>query len=158
MVNDLGNLCQRSLSMIEKRLDSTIPQITNKGNEEIFLDKSCEELLMKGSNLVNEFKIHDYIRLVWEHIGKVNKYFNDNKPWELEQNDNEKFLNVLAVTVDQIKNIAIFIHPIMPDTSVKILQIMGISEIKLLFENMKVIDLYGNKLSKVSHLFNRVQS
>ena len=40
LVNDLGNLCQRSLSMIEKRLDSTIPQITNKGNEELLLDKS----------------------------------------------------------------------------------------------------------------------
>ena len=158
LVNDLGNLCQRSLAMIEKRLDSTIPQITNKGNEEIFLDKSCEELLMKGSNLVNEFKIHDYIRLVWEYIGKVNKYFNDNKPWELEKNDNEKFLNVLAVTVDQIKNIAIFIHPIMPDASIKILQILGISKSKLLFENMKAINLYGNKLSRVNHLFNRVQS
>ncbi len=158
LVNDLGNLCQRSLAMIEKRLDSTIPQITNKGSEEIVLEKSCEELLMKGSNLVNEFRIHDYIRLVWEYIGKVNKYFNDNKPWELEKNDNEKFLNVLAVTVDQIKNIAIFIHPIMPDTSIKILQILGISENKLLFENMNAINLYGNKLSRVNHLFSRVQS
>ena len=46
----------------------------------------------------------------------------------------------------------------MPDASIKMLQIMGISEIKLLFENMKVIDLYGNKLSKVNHLFSRVQS
>ena len=46
---------------------------------------------MKGSNLVNEFKIHDYIRLVWEHIGKVNKYFNDNKPWELEKNTMKNF-------------------------------------------------------------------
>ena len=62
------------------------------------------------------------------------------------------------MTVDQIKNIAIFIHPIMPDASIKILQIMGISETKLLFENMKAINLYGNKLSKVNHLFNRVQS
>ena len=40
----------------------------------------------------------------------------------------------------------------------KILQIMGISKSKLLFENMKAINLYGNKLSKVNHLFNRVQS
>ncbi len=158
LVNDLGNLCQRSLSMIEKKLDSTIPQMKNKGNEENILDKSCEELLIKGSDFINEFKIHDYIRLVWEHIGKVNKYFNDNKPWELEKNDNEKFLNVLAVTADQIKNIAILINPIMPLTSSKILEIMSVYETELSFEKMKSIKLYGNKLSNVNHLFNRIQS
>ena len=58
------------LSMIEKRLNSTIPQIKNKGNEENVLDKSCEELLMKGSNLVNEFKIHDYISLFGSTLAK----------------------------------------------------------------------------------------
>ncbi len=158
LVNDLGNLCQRSLTMIEKRLDSIIPQISNKNNEENFLDNSSEELLIKGSDLINDFKIHDYIRLVWDHIGKVNKYFNDNKPWELEKNDNEKFLNVLAVTADQIKNIALFINPIMPQTSLKIFEIMNISEKELLFKKMNTINLSGNKLSNVGHLFKRVQS
>ena len=144
--------------MIEKRFNSTIPQITNKGSEENALDKSCEELLVKGLDLVNEFKIHDYIRLVWDHISKVNKYFNDNKPWELEKNNYEKFLNVLATTAEQIKNIAIFINPIMPHTSSKILRTMSISETELLFKNMKSMNLNGNKLSNVNHLFNRIRS
>jgi len=156
LVNDLGNLCQRSLSMIEKRLDSIVPQITNKQNEEDFLDKSSEELLIKGTDLINEFKIHEYIRLVWEHIGKVNKYFNDNKPWELEKNDNEKFLNVLAITTDQIKNIALFINPIMPQTSIKIFKLIGVKKKHFLFDEMNAIDIFGNKLSKVDHLFNRI--
>ena len=143
--------------MIDKRLDSIIPQITNKGEEENNLDILCEELLIKGSDLINEFKIHDYIKLVWEHIGKVNKYFNDHKPWELEKSDKQKFLNVLALTADQIKNIAIFINPIMPHTSSKILETMSIDESELLFENMKMINVYGNKLSNVNHLFTRIQ-
>ncbi len=108
LVNDLGNLCQRSLTMIEKKLESVVPNITNKGNEEKVLQESIEIILDKGPALINEFKIHDYIKLVWEHIGKVNKYFNDNKPWELERENEEMFLNVLAVTAEQIKNIAFF--------------------------------------------------
>ena len=40
---------------------------------------------------------------------KVNKYFNDHKPWELEKNNKDKFINVLAITAEQIKYIAIFI-------------------------------------------------
>ena len=157
LVNDLGNLCQRSLSMVEKRLDSIVPQITKKENEEKILDESIKQLLSRGSDLINEFKIHEYIRLVWMHIGKVNKYFNDNKPWELEKNDKEKFLNVLAVTVNQIKNIALFINPIMPQTSIKILETMNISENKLLFDKIESINISGNKLSRINHLFDRIQ-
>ena len=92
----------------------------------------------------------------WDQVN--DSYPNTDFIWELEKNDNEKFLNVLAVTVDQIKNIAIFIHPIMPDASIKILQILGISKSKILFKNMNAINLNGNKLSKVNHLFSRVQS
>ena len=157
LVNDLGNLCQRSLSMVEKRLDSIVPQITKKENEEKILDESIKELILKGSDLINEFKIHEYIRLVWMHIGKVNKYFNDNKPWELEKNNKEKFLNVLAVTANQIKNIALFINPIMPQTSIKILETMNVSENKLLFDKIESINISGNKLTKVNHLFDRIQ-
>ena len=46
----------------------------------------------------------------------------------------------------------------MPLTSSKILEIMSVSETELSFEKMKSINLYGNKLSNVNHLFNRIQS
>ena len=157
LVNDLGNLCQRSLTMIEKKLDSIVPKIIDKGNEEKVLDKSIEELLIKSSKLIDEFKIHIYIKQVWEHIGKVNKYFNDHKPWELEKNDKDKFINVLAITTEQIKYIAIFIYPIMPQTSEQIYKILGIKESQIPFKDMSNINIEGNRLSTVKHLFNRIK-
>ena len=157
LVNDLGNLCQRSLTMIEKRLESIIPGKISKGSNEELLEKSSEEVISKGSKMIDEFKIHDYIRLVWEHIGKVNKYFNDSKPWELEKNDQEKFLNVLAVTTEQIRNIAFFINPIMPQTSIKILQTIGIDECQFSFKKMNNNNIVGNNISKINHLFTRIQ-
>tara|TARA_X000000368_G_C22391387_1_gene433432 strand:- start:48 stop:482 length:435 start_codon:yes stop_codon:yes gene_type:complete len=143
--------------MIEKKLESVIPNITNKGNEEKALQESIEIILDKGPELINEFKIHDYIKLVWEHIGKVNKYFNDSKPWELEKENEEMFLNVLAITAEQIKNIAFFIEPIMPNISKEMLEIVGVDKVNLKFEDMKRVNIFGNKLSKVNHLFKRVQ-
>ena len=157
LVNDLGNLCQRSLSMIEKRLDSIIPNISGKGKNEIGLEESYREILTDGSNFVNEFKIHEYIKLIWEHIDKVKKYFNDSKPWELFKNDRENFMNVLAVTTNQIKNIAILINPIMPHTSEKILDILGLSDNKILFNEIENISIHGNKMKDVKHLFSRVE-
>ncbi len=157
LVNDLGNLCQRSLTMIEKKLNSIIPNAINRNNDENILHKSTETILNEGSELIESFKIHDYIKLVWEHIGKVNKYFNDSKPWELEKDNEKMFINVLATTVEQIKNIAFFIEPIMPDTSEKILKTIGVEGINFTFAEMKRINVFGNKLSKVNHLFSRVQ-
>ena len=156
LVNDLGNLCQRSLTMIEKKCDSIIPMVTKTGEYENGLKESSEAILSKGPKLINEFRIHDYIKLVWGHISKVNKYFNDNKPWELEKNNEERFLNVLAITAEQIKNIAFFISPIMPSTSKEILKLIGINDVKLIFDTMNRTDVFGNKLSKINHLFKRV--
>ena len=87
----------------------------------------------------------------------MNKYFNDSKPWELEKESEEMFLNVLAVTAEQIKNIAFFIEPIMPNISKEMLGIFGVDKVNLKFEDMKKINIFGNKLSKVNHLFKRVQ-
>jgi len=157
LVNDLGNLCQRSLTMIEKKLNSIVPNATNKGNDEKKLQDSTEAILIDGSEMIESFRIHDYIKLVWIHIGKVNKYFNDNKPWELEKDNEIRFLNVLASTVEQIKNIAFFIEPIMPVTSREILRTIGVEDINMTFAEMKRISVFGNKLSKVNHLFSRVQ-
>ena len=107
--------------------------------------------------MIDEFKIHDYIRLVWEHIGRVNKYFNDSKPWELEKSDKENFLNVLAVTTEQIRNIAFFINPIIPQTSIKILQTIGIDECQFSFKKINNHNIVGRNISKVNHLFTRIQ-
>ena len=157
LVNDLGNLCQRSLTMIEKKLESIIPSKTNKGPNEEILEKSSEEVIIKGSKMIDEFKIHDYIRLVWEHIGRVNKYFNDSKPWELEKSDKDEFLNVLAVTTEKIRNIAFFINPIIPQTSIKILQTIGIDECQFSFKTINSHNIVGNNISNVNHLFTRIQ-
>jgi methionyl-tRNA synthetase len=157
LVNDLGNLCQRSLTMIEKKLESIIPGKTIKGPNEEMLEKSSKEVIIKGSIMIDEFKIHEYIRLVWEHIGRVNKYFNDNKPWELEKSDKEQFLNVLAVTTEQIRNIAFFINPIIPETSIKILKTIGIDECQFSFKKINNHNIVGNNISSVNHLFTRIQ-
>ena len=87
----------------------------------------------------------------------MNKYFNDSKPWELEKENEEMFLNVLAITAEQIKNIAFFIEPIMPNISKEMLEIVGVDKVNLKFEDMKRVNIFGNKLSKVNHLFKRVQ-
>jgi methionyl-tRNA synthetase len=153
--NDLGNLCQRSLSMIHKNLDGVIPEKTNKGSSEDELIKKSEKIIDESIILMNDQKIHEYIKLVWDLINDTNKYFNDQKPWELLKNDIKRFNTVLNTTCELIKRISIFIYPIMPDTSIKILNMLNV-KIDILFSSINKQTLDNVKINPLSQLFPRI--
>ena len=154
--NDLGNLCQRSFSMIHKNLDGVIPDTVNIGPKENELLQRSEEIIKESIILMNDQKIHEYIKLIWDYINDVNKYFNDQKPWELIKNDIDKFNTVLSTTCELIRKIAIFIYPIMPDTSNKILSIINISTENISFSRIAKIEVDNQKINPISQLFPRV--
>jgi methionyl-tRNA synthetase len=154
--NDLGNLCQRSLTMIVKHCDATVPSNKNVSeSERKFLSKISNELSILTSH-VNNQEINIYIKKLWDIIGSANKYFNDNKPWELKNTDKKNFNNVLYVTAEIIKQIGIMIYPVMPDTSVKILNFYNIKS-KNISLNMLKIDLANTKINEIKPLFPRVE-
>ena len=154
--NDLGNLCQRSLTMIVKHCDATVPSNKNVSeSERKFLSKISNELSILTSH-VNNQEINIYIKKLWDIIGSANKYFNDNKPWELKNTDKKNFNNVLYVTAEIIKQIGIMIYPVMPDTSIKILNFYNIKS-KNISLNMLNIDLANTKINEIKPLFPRVE-
>ncbi len=155
LANDLGNLCQRSLTMIEKSYDSIVPEPVNLPNEYNYLiNNFCERLILLD-RMISMQDITGYIKNVWELISDSNKFFNDKKPWELKKNDENEYKNVLFVTVNLIKQIGILIFPVMPDTSQKILKILNIKE-EYNFQTINSVNLSGVKLNAISPLFPRI--
>ena len=154
--NDLGNLCQRSLTMINKHCNSRVPQPgkMNK-SEEVFLSKLSNSALELSSYIENQ-EINLYLKKIWDIIAEANKYFNDNKPWELKDNDNGDFENILYVTADIIKQIAIMIYPAMPQTSIKILNLFSIKEDSIKIESLDM-NIENIKLGNLKPLFPRVE-
>ena len=154
--NDLGNLCQRSLTMIVKHCSSTIPtdkKITEL--DKIFLSRITNELSDLTLHVDNQ-EINIYIKKIWDIIASANKYFNDSKPWELKDTDKDTFDSVLFVTAEIIKQIGIMIYPIMPDTSVKILDFYKINSQNITLDMLNY-DLTNIKINKVNPLFPRVE-
>jgi methionyl-tRNA synthetase len=154
--NDLGNLCQRSLTMIVKYCDAHIP--TNKNiteSDRHFLSRISFELANLTSHVENQ-EINIYIKKIWDIVASANKYFNDNKPWELKDTNKENFDNVLYITAEIIKQLGIMIYPIMPDTSKKILSFYNMN-VKNITLDMLNYDLTGTKMNEVKPLFPRVE-
>ncbi len=154
--NDLGNLCQRSLSMIHKNLDGNIPSIGKCTSKEDDLIKKSEIIIDESITLMNDQKIHEYIKLIWDLINETNKYFNDQKPWELLKNDIDRFNTVMNNTCELIKRIGIFIHPIMPDTSNRILDMLNLDGIDISFSSIDMHKLDNIKIKPLSQLFPRM--
>ncbi len=156
LANDLGNLCQRSLTMIEKSYDSIIPEPINLPDEYNYMINNFTDRLIILNKMISIQDITGYIKNVWELISEANKFFNDKKPWDLKKNDENQYKNVLFVTANLIKQIGILIYPVMPDTSERILQILNIKE-ENNFQSINDIDLSGTKLNKISPLFPRIE-
>jgi len=155
LANDLGNLCQRSLTMIEKSFDSIIPSPSNLTDDNIDLIKNFNHRLEQLIDKISMQDITGYIKNVWELISLSNKFFNDSKPWELKKNNETEYKNVLYVTANLIKQIGILINPIMPETSEKILYMLNINDINQ-FHQINDIDISGLKLNEITPLFPRV--
>ncbi len=156
LVNDLGNLCQRSLSMIVKNLDGVIPSIEELSKSEETLLNKYEILVSECSQLIDEQLIHEYIKKIWKYINEINKYFNDKKPWEALKNDHKKFSNIIAISAELVKRVGLLINPIMPESSFKLLRILNVNNEELLFSNHKKYKIEGTKIEEIKYLFTRL--
>ena len=156
LANDLGNLCQRSLTMIEKSYDSIIPEPINLPDEYNYMINNFMDRLNILNKMISLQDITGYIKNVWELISEANKFFNDKKPWDLKKNDENQYKNVLFVTANLIKQIGILIYPVMPDTSERILKILNIKE-ENDFQSINNVTLSGVKLNEISPLFPRIE-
>tara|TARA_B100001057_G_scaffold250882_1_gene251080 strand:- start:1223 stop:1783 length:561 start_codon:yes stop_codon:yes gene_type:complete len=141
--NDLGNLSQRCLSMVNKNCNSKVP-------EKNFLNDIDEELLNlpehkidKIFEMMDKFQINSYIEEVFNIVSLTNKYFSDQKPWELKNNDIMRMQSVLWVTIEMIRKISIMLQPVMPESCKRLLDLLCIKD------DERVLSFIGDEFSLV---------
>ena len=146
LANDLGNLCQRSLSMVNKHLGNKI-KCVSLDKEELEILNSAIELNKNLSDMVMKQNISDYIKSVWDLINNSNKYFNENEPWKKVKLDLDEFNKILFTTAELIKIIAIYIFPIMPSTSKKIFNYLNLETSNINSEYLKIEEFNDYKIN-----------
>ncbi len=155
LANDLGNLCQRSLSMANKHLDNKI-KCVSLDKEELKILNSAIELNKSLSDMVMKQNISDYIKSVWDLINNSNKYFNENEPWKKVKVDLDEFNKILFTTAELIKIIAIYIFPIMPSTSKKIFNFLNLEAANINSKYLKIEKFNDYKINSIKALFPRI--
>ncbi|MEO1199784.1 MAG: methionine--tRNA ligase [Pseudomonadota bacterium] len=126
LANDLGNLAQRSLSMIAKHCEAAVPDPGAFSDADTRLREAAEKLLEQGRAQIAGYQLHAYLTSVWQVVGDANRYFAAQEPWALRKTDPERMRTVLYVTVDVLRQIGLLIQPVMPDAGARLLDQLGV--------------------------------
>jgi len=126
LANDLGNLAQRSLSMIAKQYQGVLPEPGEfTDNDKAILDQA-DGMIALARNAMASQQIHQALNAVWAVVAEANRYFAGEAPWALGKTDPKRQGTVLYVTAEVVRQIAILAQPAMPQASAKLLDILGV--------------------------------
>ena len=130
LANDLGNLCFRTLSMIDRYAGGRIPPRTSsaKSKEDDQLQKATAGLSGKIGAAMGELAFHRALQAIWEIVDVANRYIEITAPWNLDKQIKQKrrLSTVLYNLAEALHLISLYLYPFMPQTSERILTQLGI--------------------------------
>jgi len=131
LANDLGNLVYRTLTMIEKYFQGTIPERGNLDARGRQIDEKIKALPQELALAMAIPNFNSALEYQWVLINMANKYIEDKKPWNLaKENKTEELASFIRLLVDVIREVADHIYPFMPQTAESIKEQLGKDKIK----------------------------
>jgi methionyl-tRNA synthetase len=127
LANDLGNLAQRSLSMIAKNCDGKVPAPGGFSPADEAVLAAADGLLGKARTAMKDFALHTVLADVWAVVADANRYFAGEQPWTLRKTDPARMATVLYVTAEVLRNVAILARPVVPVAADKLLDLLAVA-------------------------------
>ena len=126
LANDLGNLAQRSLTMVARNCDGLRPETGPATPEDEALLALAYGLPGKARGLMEGFALHLVLAEAWSIVGDANRYFASQEPWILRKQDPVRMATVLATTLEALRVVAILLQPFVPVAAEKLLDLLGV--------------------------------
>ena len=97
------------------------------------------------------------MNFLMESLFAANKYFNDQEPWN-KKNDLDRLNTIIYVSLELIRKISILMYPIIPETSLKALNIFNIKEKDINFNSLINNEFLkqGMKINKINILIKKI--
>ena len=129
LANDLGNLLNRTVSMINQYQDGQVAPVP------VAQDKFGKDLQDTAAKVISEYHeqmdaLHfsQALDSIWKLVARANKYIDETTPWVLnKENKTEELSHVMSNLAESLRLIAIMIYPVMTETAPNIYAQLGLN-------------------------------
>lgn len=128
LANDLGNLVSRTVGMIEKYFNGTLPEVQSPTQFDADLIETAKSIVPKVEANMDKMMFSDALIELWNLIRRTNKYIDETQPWILIKDEakHSELANALYNVTESIRIISILLQPFMPNTPELIWKQIGI--------------------------------
>ena len=126
LANDLGNLSQRTLSLIARNLGGILPARGPETEDDAALLSAAAALPALVRAGIEQQTFHDALEDIWKVIRAANGYIDRQAPWALNKTDKVRMGHVLRVLVDMLRTVATLLQPFMPTSMANMLDQLGV--------------------------------
>jgi methionyl-tRNA synthetase len=155
LANGIGNLAQRSLSMIAKNCNGLMPSLDPAGEAEAALAAEFATEARVYRSEMAALRLNRGLEAVMAMVAAANAYFADAAPWALKASDPARMALVLATTADAVRRIAILAQPAMPGATAKLLDQLGVASDARSFAAFDIAVAAGTALPVPAGVFPR---
>ena len=126
LANDLGNLAQRSLTLIARNGGGVLPGRGAITDDDSGLTDAAAALPDLLRRCMDQQTFHEALEEVWKVIRAANGYIDRQAPWALAKTDKTRMGTVLRVLADAIRVVATVLQPFMPGSMARMLDQLGV--------------------------------
>lgn len=160
LVNDYGNLLNRTVTMIEKYFDGIIPLYAGLVTEfDTEIEEIANNVISNYKKYFEDLKVTEALIEPFKLISASNKYIDNTKPWELAaNNENEKLASVMSHLANNLYISSVLLKPVLLHAPHELFKQLGINDNLMAFEHLNKYGVIGGqKVVKGNPLFPRLK-
>lgn len=163
LANNLGNLLNRTVNMMKKYFNGTIPTPATPGDEDSVLEGKAREVVDEVRRLYDELAFNKILQKIWELVDTTNQYIDKTGPWNLAKTDEgkERLKTVMYNAAESLRILGVLLFPFMPKSCESLMLQLGVEK-TIEEQGMRSLDNWGSlpsdtKTQKAKQLFPRIE-
>src|ERR687892_2300087 len=152
LANEYGNLASRTLAMIGRYRDGTVPDAAPPAS----LAREFEGISEAVHRRIDDIELTGGLDEIWQRIKRLNRYVQDEQPWQLAKDEAQadRLDQVLYSLAEGLRVVSVLLHPFMPGSTERLLGALGREDLSLDDARLGAVG-GGAQLGEVGQLFPR---